>query len=342
MKVLKIIIGIIGLIVILALVYLMILPDNYRLERRTTINATPEVVMNNISSFKKWESWSPWTAKDPAAKYTYEGPEAGVGAKMGWVTSLPPDNENQIGEGGITVIEQTDNESLVYDFAFYKPFEMNSKGGFSLKSDEDGNTVVIWYDEGKLSFFQRPMSKMMDIMMGPDFEAGLINLKTYCESMESETGANDFVIEEVEVEAYPYLAVTDSCSVDMVSAKLGEWYGAIMAHCGENGITPAGQPFAMYHSWDGSATRMTAGIPLSEATEGKDQIESGTMYAGSALKVTYVGPYEGTESAHMSINTYIEENGKEFAGAPWEVYVSDPGNEPDPNNYITEIYYPIK
>ena len=65
------------------------------------------------------------------------------------------------------------------------------------------------------------------------------------------------------------------------------------------------------------------------------------MYAGNALKVTYMGPYKGSAGAHEAIATYAETNGKEFVGPPWEVYVNDPSKEPDPNKYITEVYYPV-
>ncbi|MBD80445.1 MAG: hypothetical protein CL840_16130 [Crocinitomicaceae bacterium] len=341
MKVLKIILGIVALVVVLGAVYLMTLPDTYRVERSITINASGEVVMSSIANFKEWENWSPWKAKDPEAKYTYEGPEMGEGAKMSWVTSLPPDNESQIGEGSMTVTGQNGNESVNYDLAFIKPWEMGSKGGFNLSADEGGNTVVNWWDEGGLPFLMRPMGSQMDAWIGPDFEEGLAKLKAYCESKKPEGPSNDFVVEEVVVEAIPYLSMTDSCTVEMISESLGKMYGAIMGHCGENQVESAGAPFAIYHSWDGKATRVEAGIPLAEAIKGTDAIESKTLYAGNALKLVYMGPYDQGEVAHNAVADYAEANGKEIVGPPWEVYVTDPGNEPDPNKYITEIYYPI-
>lgn len=334
MKVLKIIVGIIVVVVGLFFAWLAMQPDSYRVERSTVINASPELIMDNIAKFKNWSNWSPWAEKDPNAVYTFDGTDGEVGAKMSW------DGNDSIGMGSMTISAINGAESMSYDLAFIKPWESSSAGVFTLSADE-GGTKVTWVDEGDLPFFMRMMASAMDGFIGPDFERGLSKMKAHVEGL-SANAAPSFDIEEIVVEAYPYLAITDSCSVDMIGTKLGEWYGAIMAHCGEKNITPAGQPFAMYHSWDGSATRMTAGIPLSESAEGTDLIESGTMYAGSALKITYVGPYEGSEAAHMALNSYIENNGKEYAGSPWEVYVNDPMEVKDPNELITEIYYPIK
>ncbi len=36
----------------------------------------------------------------------------------------------------------------------------------------------------------------------------------------------------------------------------------------------------------------------------------------------------------------MEENGLRPAGAPWEWYVTDPAEHPDPADWRTEIYWP--
>jgi len=110
----------------------------------------------------------------------------------------------------------------------------------------------------------------------------------------------------------------------------------------QNNITPSGKPFAIYHSWDDVATRVSACLPLTEENEGNDKIASGFTYAGNALKVIHIGPYTNSGSVHKAIHAYIKDNAKEYAGSPWEIYINGPGSEPDPNNYITKIYYPIK
>jgi AraC family transcriptional regulator len=38
----------------------------------------------------------------------------------------------------------------------------------------------------------------------------------------------------------------------------------------------------------------------------------------------------------------MKSQGLEPAGAPWEVYVTDPGAEPDPSKWRTDIFFPVR
>ncbi len=339
MKVLKIIIGIVVVVAVLGVGYLAMLPANYKVERSTEINAPQELVAEHLAKFSEWENWSPWKAKDPDAAYTYEGEDGAVGSKMSWVTSLEPDNENQIGEGGMEITESSAT-SVKYKLWFVKPWEMTSMGGFNL-SEEGGVTKITWYDTGDLPFMARPMGKMMDEMIGPDFDEGLAKLKAHVE----EHAANmktDYIVEEVEVESAPYYSITDSVIVEEIGNSTRKMMTTLMTFAGSNGIEIAGAPFTMYHSWDGKSTKMQCAIAVADnSKEGSDGISSGTTYAGKTLRTVKVGSYKNGEEPHNAIADFAEKNGIEIAGMPWEVYIAGPANEPDTTKWVTEIYYPI-
>jgi hypothetical protein len=40
------------------------------------------VAFAQVNDLRNWEAWSPWAKLDPAAKQTYAGPTAGVGASF--------------------------------------------------------------------------------------------------------------------------------------------------------------------------------------------------------------------------------------------------------------------
>jgi effector-binding domain-containing protein len=60
------------------------------------------------------------------------------------------------------------------------------------------------------------------------------------------------------------------------------------------------------------------------------------------VRLTHVGPYETLSTAHETLHKWIGENKREASGRPWEVYVTDPGSEPDNTKWVTEVYYPLK
>lgn len=73
----------IALVVVLAafLVIVAIQPSEFRVERTTTIAAPADAVFGQVNDLHKWEAWSPWAKLDPAAKVTFEGPDAGQGRR---------------------------------------------------------------------------------------------------------------------------------------------------------------------------------------------------------------------------------------------------------------------
>jgi AraC family transcriptional regulator len=52
--------------------------------------------------------------------------------------------------------------------------------------------------------------------------------------------------------------------------------------------------------------------------------------------------YDGLNEANAAVYAWIQEQGLVVAGPPWEVYVTDPGEVPDPQDWRTEIFWPVE
>lgn len=61
-----------------------------------------------------------------------------------------------------------------------------------------------------------------------------------------------------------------------------------------------------------------------------------------AAVVAFQGKYSRLGDINRYVYHWIEENGYRLSGKPFNVYYISPENEPDPENFITESYYPIK
>jgi effector-binding domain-containing protein len=61
--------------------------------------------------------------------------------------------------------------------------------------------------------------------------------------------------------------------------------------------------------------------------------------ATQALVMDYYGSYEGLQGAHMAIDEFINTTGVSVAMPVIEEYATDPEAEPDPNKWLTKIYY---
>ena len=43
-----------------------------------------------------------------------------------------------------------------------------------------------------------------------------------------------------------------------------------------------------------------------------------------------------------ALERWIEANGYRTGGAPWESYITDPADLPDPADWRTEVYWPLE
>lgn len=151
-------------------------PDDFRFERKTVIKAPPEKVFAILNDFKQWSLWSPWEKKDPAMKRTYGAVTAGKGATYAW------EGNKDVGIGNMEIADSASPSRLAIKLNFVKPFEANNLVNFTL-TPAAGGTEVTWIMEGKNNFMSKVMQVFisMDKMVGPDFEAGLANLKSAAE-----------------------------------------------------------------------------------------------------------------------------------------------------------------
>ena len=52
-------------------------------------------------------------------------------------------------------------------------------------------------------------------------------------------------------------------------------------------------------------------------------------------------PDNRTPETNAAVERWIEEHGFRVGGAPWESYVTDPAQHPDPADWRTEVYWPL-
>ena len=151
-------------------------PSDFRVTRSAAIAAPPEAVFSQVNDLHRWEAWSPWAKLDPAAKSTYEGPAAGVGAAFSWA------GNNQVGEGRMTITESRPNDLIRMNLEFIKPIKATNITEFTFKPE--GNlTVVAWTMSGKNNFISKAIGLFMDCekMVGGQFEKGLAQIKSIAE-----------------------------------------------------------------------------------------------------------------------------------------------------------------
>lgn len=333
MKALKII----GIVVVVLFggysIWMATIDAAYHAERKATINSCSKEVIATVSDLRTWEAWSAWINKDSTMVLTYSESPVGEGAWYSWTS------EN-MGGGKLTITSVTENR-MEYDLAFEGMGQ--SKGYFDVVPTEGGVEVTMGLD-GESPFFTRVFNLMMDDLVGPDFDTCLAKLQPFIAK-----GHNgrcyDFPTEVTTVDPMTYYFKSYELGFKEISEDLfASTYGEIASFLGKDMAKATAPPLAIFNKWDEANERaeIEIGLPVASDMIAVDPIRSGTTYGGKVLKVTFRGNFNDTGNAHWYIDAYLKDHGLVMAGSPWESYVTDPEQEPDSANWITEIYYPIQ
>ncbi len=171
---LYILVGIVGLIILLAL----IAPKSYDVSRTIEISKPKSEVFSYLRSLKKMDDWSPWAKKDPNMKIKFTGTDGQVGCISHW------EGNKAVGEGEQEIKKIFEGERIESELRFLKPFKSTSDCYLETHDIGDGKTKVVWGFSGKSKF---PMSifmlfNSMNKMVGKDFEEGMQSLKSVLEN----------------------------------------------------------------------------------------------------------------------------------------------------------------
>jgi effector-binding domain-containing protein len=334
MKALKYVFIVLVAIIALVVVISFFLPSKVKVQRSAVINAPKEIVFDQINTMKSWEKWSPWHDIDTAVKITYNEIEKGVGAKYTWASSNP-----KVGNGALTVTRSIPNDSIITEVDFTG--QGKSISSYILENEGE-KTKVTWVMDFDLG--ANPIAKFfglkLDDAIGQDFEKGLANLNILCSTMPK---FPDVKIELKNIDKIMYIGIKDSCSMADMSKKMGELYGELGAFMKKSKIEANQPPFAMYLSYTAQSTVFIAGFPVKKPIKKLSgrifYMETSPVTAAFAL---HTGSYMKVERVYNAMDEWIKMNNKKIAGAPWEVYLTDPATEKDTSKWMTEVYFPVQ
>jgi len=177
LSILKIAALILGAALAIFLLYATTRPDTFRVERSTSIKASPERVFALINDLHSFHSWNPYAKKDAAMKIDYSGPASGKGARYAW-------ESKEVGVGSMEITDAAPPSQVAINLDFVKPFEAHNKVTFTMVAGAGAMTRVTWAMEGPVPYLSKVMHLLFNIdkMVGDDFEIGLRDLKAQAET----------------------------------------------------------------------------------------------------------------------------------------------------------------
>lgn len=342
MKVLKYIFFLLLIVFIAGAIYFAVQDGSYEVAESTVIEAPIEVVFNKVNEYKTWENWGPWKKEDPTMVFNYPEKTSGEGASYSW-------NGEEV-DGSMRTVSIEPYEHIEQEIIFQTPGgERKASVSWDFEEISDG-TKVTWSMEGEHTL----MDKVYFKLGGYDFDEEMHNMY-----MTGLNGLDRFIQEDIK--AYEinvkgltqhsggfYMYSSASVTSGALSAKIEELLGQVSNFMQNNNITISGMPMTIYTSWEPGSNSgiISCGLPTPSriVVPGESSVLCGYMPSQTVINTTLNGDYSNLQEAWDQTMAYIEENGYERldSSPPFELYTNDPGEVPNPADWTTEIYVPIK
>jgi AraC family transcriptional regulator len=149
-------------------------------------------------------------------------------------------------------------------------------------------------------------------------------------------------IERRHLPEQPILVVRLRPARHELSSAIAEGVGKVFTYAQTRGLALAGHPFTRYLSTGPGLFTIEVGFRFADAVRGEGEVESGVLPGGPAVVGVHAGPYDQLGETYAAVERWSEKNGMHPSGPPWEWYITDPGEHPDPADWRTEVYWPVR
>lgn len=323
---------------VIGAIYLATLDGSYNVAKTRVIDADPIVVFNDLNDYRNWKEWGPWYEQDSTIRVQYADNTVGEGGAYTWTSDVE-------GGGRMKTLKVQKAERLDQEMVFETPFgDMPSEVYWILNKVESG-TELTWGIKGELPFFSRFMATGMTEQLGPMQERGL---ELFDKNLQKKLKV--YSIDSVGVVDFSggfYLYVSTSSKINQIGNKTKGMMDHINKFVQDNSIRLTGSPFTLYHKFDqeNGTSMFSIGYPVAERIVAQDaDILTGYMERGTYFKTILTGAYTNSKEAWEQA-MFNAENLKEYTvvenGEPFEIYVNDSNNTPNPSQLVTEIYVPV-
>lgn len=340
MKILKYLFFLLLIIIIGSAIYFGTKDGTYNIQDSMVINAPPEVVFNKVNDYKSWEDWGQWKKEDSTITFTYAEKTVGEGASYSWDGEM---------SGSMTTTKVIPNKEIEQDLTLDTPGgERNPKVYWTFEEVE-GGTKVTWGMKGEHTLIDKAYHSISDM----DFEAEMHKMNVAGLEGIAEAVAEDMKQYSINVDGVTqygggyYMYTTSVAKMSELGEKMAPMMGEVLNFINTNNLNMAGMPFTIYNEIDNANNTVifSTAIPVKEQviTPSGSPVVCGFMEPVKAVKISLKGNYKHLSEAYTAGRQYIDKNGHQLdpERKMFEVYVTDPGEVPNPADWLTEVYIPI-
>ena len=142
----------------------------------------------------------------------------------------------------------------------------------------------------------------------------------------------------IEVKNSPAMNVPGNRAM-MGVEEFGRYYSTLFERVPKERVTPTGLNGARY--FDEEFNSESSDIEVFIGIKEKEKADT-VMEPCECAMTIHRGGYTALSEAYGAVVAWIAENGYEIAGAPFDLYIKTQFDTPSPEDWETEVYFPIR
>jgi AraC family transcriptional regulator len=164
-----------------------------------------------------------------------------------------------------------------------------------------------------------------------------------------------YTVTKVELVPQPVIVGRKRVKRSDIAVTIAQVLPQVFMFAQQHGIALTGLPFTRYVEIGAGLITLEPGmrvagsgqdtIPIDPAWltgTGEANVRADTLPGGPAAFTTHMGQYDKLPDAYAAIEQWMETHSVTPASAPWESYVTDPGDYPNPADWKTELFWPVR
>jgi AraC family transcriptional regulator len=157
----------------------------------------------------------------------------------------------------------------------------------------------------------------------------------------------EYSVSRKELKPQPVLVVRRRVRRAEIAATIAAEVPKVFLHAQQRGTAITGYPITRYLETSVGLVTLETGMRVAAhsgewtAGEGGGDVLAATLPGGPAAVTIHSGPYDQLQAAYAALEEWIAANGFRPAGAPWEAYLNDPADHPNPQDWKTEVCWPV-
>lgn len=316
--------------------YIATLDGNYTINESKLVKIPVEVVFEEVSDFNNWKHWETWIDKEAATSIQINQKKIGDGASYSWINS----------EDTITVktIAAELNKKLVQEV----DLGMSSKPALNWEfvKTAEGTQITVEIS-GNNNFKEKIFLLFKDKVadrIKPVVVKTLDKLERYLVKKIDEHSFTTIGV--VEHGGGFYVYKSSSCKISKIQEKTEPLFNEIELFLDRNSLVTSGHKFVLFHTINklNNSALISTCIPVNENIITDEDFFIGYLEPKKMYKLVLKGDYKYAKKALELTYEALKENSFEVLenGEPFEVYKLTAANSPNPANWETEFFVPIK